>query len=81
MATVEEWQMLNKSLEDAERRKAKADGALEQLLARLKSEFDLGSPEKAEERIKELEKEEQKLEKQLKPKLDSFLQKYGDRFQ
>jgi len=79
MATVEEWQTLNKALEDAERRKSKTEGALEQLLARLKSEFDLGSPKEAEERIKELEKEEQKMERELKPKMEHFMKMYGDR--
>lgn len=78
MSLLEDWEKLNRIVEEAERKKSRAEGALEQMEARLKSEFGLGLKD-VEKELTGLEKEGNKLEKEFAPKLSAFLQKYEDK--
>lgn len=67
---ISDFEGLKKKIEDAKTRKAKAEGALEQAMTRLKDEFGCSTIDEAEEKLKQLQTEidndEIKLDSMLK---------------
>lgn len=54
---ISDFEELKKKIENAKTRKAKAEGALEQAMTRLKDEFGCSTVEAAEEKLKQLQTE------------------------
>ena len=78
--SLQEFQRLEKSVEDAERRKSRAEGALAELDRRLE-EFGCSSLEEVPEVRKKLNKEEEDLEKKFRAAMEEFDKQFGNKLE
>ena len=74
---MDDYPALVRKVEALRQRKAKADGALEQLLKRLKEEFGCKHLAAAKKRLEELEQEERDLFTAYKEAREEFDRKWG----
>ncbi len=72
---IQQWQEL---LEEAKEKKAKAEGAYEQLMATLKKEFGCKSVKEAEKKLTEMRKEAEEQEERLDELVEDFEKEYAD---
>lgn len=75
---IDEYQALKRKAEKSKSDVARAEGALEQQMKKLKDDFDCESIEDAEYLLDTLEKEEEKAEQQYEKELAIFNEKWGD---
>jgi hypothetical protein len=75
---LKQFQRLKAKVEDLRRRGDRAEGALAQLTERLKTEFDCGSVEAAEELRVDLEKRLGRAERKFARKMREFEDEWGD---
>jgi chromosome segregation ATPase len=75
---LQEFARLKDELESLKRRAARAQGALEQLKARLREEFGIGTLKAARTLLGELEAERADLEKRYAAGRAAFREEYGD---
>ncbi len=78
MIDLNEYQALQRKSEKSKSDVARAEGALEQQMKKLKNDFGCESIEDAEYLLGTLEKQEEKAERQYEKELDSFKEKWGD---
>ncbi len=76
---LKDFTELQESIELKKRAKAKAEGALEQTLLRLKEEHNLSSEAKAEKELIEINKDIESLESEYKKELAAFKEHWNDR--
>ncbi len=76
---LKDFTELQESIELKKRAKAKAEGALEQTLLRLKEEHNLSSEAKAEKKLIDMQQEIHELEKEYKRALADFEEHWNDR--
>lgn len=76
---LDEFKRLQEKVEAAKSRAERAKGQFDQLMERLKDEFDCSSIEEAEELIEQKKKERSKAEKSYRAALDKFEKDYGDK--
>jgi predicted transcriptional regulator len=79
MITVERFQKLKRQEEESRREADRAQGALENLLKRLKEEFGCASEEEAQKLLKRLSKESEKLEASLEEKVRRLEEEYKEK--
>ena len=77
MIELDEYNKLKKKLDRVEQKRQRAVGALNQLLAQLKTEFDCDSFEAAKLKLKELKSEQQVQEVQFTKTFREFQRKYS----
>ena len=78
MINIEEYQKLKKKSENAKADVARAEGALEQQMQKLKEEFDCETIEEAQKMLRNLEKQEKKAEEEYEKELTKFKEKWKD---
>ena len=76
MTLEQELLDIKKKIDAAKTEKAQIEGALTQLMERLKSEFQLTSIEKAEKALAELKKETARLQEDLDLGMKALREKY-----
>ncbi len=76
---LKEFTELQESIELKQRAKAKAEGALEQTLLRLKEEQGCSSEAKAEKKVIDIQQEIRELEKEYERALADFEEHWNDR--
>jgi predicted transcriptional regulator len=79
MITVERFQKLKRQEEESRREADRAQGALENLLKRLKEEFGCSGEEEAQRLLRRLSKESEKLEASLEEKVKRLEEEYGEK--
>lgn len=77
--TAAEYERLLESISTCEREASRSEGALQQLMARLKQEYGCDSLEEAEALLKKLEREQERLEGKVKKKTEEFEAEYGNK--
>lgn len=77
--SVEEFQRLKKRVDKLRADVSRAEGALEQLLARLTTDFDCEDLESAELLLEELELKAKREEESYNRALQEFNEKWGDK--
>ncbi len=75
---LNEYQTLQRKSEKSKSDVARAEGALEQQMKKLKNDFGCESIEDAESLLGTLEEQEEKAERQYEKELDIFKEKWGD---
>jgi len=70
---------LKKNIKKLDREKERAEGRLEQLLKTLKEEFGCSNLEEAEELLEQTKDTTDKLEKKYNTRLETFMDKWGDK--
>jgi len=78
MTNLDRYQKLKGKADELQREADRAEGALEQLMDKLKDEFDCETLEEAEKLSKKLEKEAKKAEEDFETAIDMFEEKWGD---
>jgi multidrug resistance efflux pump len=76
MIDIKRYQALKRAAEDAKSESDKAQGAFEQMTARLKSEFGCDSFDDAKKLLKKLEEEMARREREFDKALAEFEEKY-----
>lgn len=80
MINLEEYQQLKRKSEKAKSDVARAEGALEQQMKKLKDDFNCDSIVEAEELLTQFENEEKQAEEQYEKELSMFKDKWDDKF-
>lgn len=80
MIDLEEFQDLKKKAERAKSEADRAEGALEQQMAKLKADFECDSVEQAEEVLSKLKREEKEIEADYEEKLVELRAKWPEAF-
>lgn len=73
---IRDLKKLKEEIDTAKEDKAKAEGRLQNLMERLKTEFKLDSVEEAKEEMKRLNNEAEKLEEEVEEKYTKLKQTY-----
>ena len=76
MIDATEFEKLKSKLDKVEQRKQRAEGALEQQLKQLKTEFKCNSIEEAQLKLKELKREQKQLETKFETAFKKFSREY-----
>ena len=76
--TIEEFNRLKSQVEKLQRKADKAEGALEQTMALLNTEFNCDSIEEAQEKAEEYSKEADKLKAKFEESHEAFNDKWED---
>ena len=76
MTLEQELLDIKKKIDAAKTEKAQIEGALTQLMERLKSEFQLSSVEEAEEKLAQLKEESSKLQGEIDLGMKTLREKY-----
>lgn len=77
--SLDGYMELKKKVEQAQQRADKAEGALDQIMKRLKNEFDCNSLEEAESKLKTLQRKEVELKEKFEEAKEEFKEKWDDR--
>ncbi len=75
---VEKVLEIKEQVNEAKEEMTKAEGAKEQLLTQLQSEFNISSASKGRQLKKKLTKEVEELSEQLQEEVDNFDNEFGD---
>jgi hypothetical protein len=78
MATIKELEDLKTKVQAAKEAKARAAGALEQVLGRLKAEHGCNSVEEAERKLRQLQDLAHEAEADFNKSLDAFKEKHKE---
>ena len=78
MPTIEELNRLRQKVETLKAESARAEGALGQVMQRLKVEFGCDSIEQAETKLKTLTKDADRAESEFTEAYDDFLKQHPD---
>lgn len=70
---------MKEQVETAKQEASKAEGALSQIMLRLKSDFDCKTLDAAKSKLKELEQQASAAEKEFESSFTNFKAKYGER--
>jgi len=81
MSTLKKYMELKKKVEQAQQKADKAEGALEQVMKRLKEEFGCATLELAKRKLKLLQKQEQKAKTDFEEAVETFEEKWGEKLQ
>jgi len=76
---LDRFNKLRREIEDLERQKARAEGALEGLIDDLENEFGVSSLESAEEQLEAMESDLEHKEAKLESYLNEFEKDFGDK--
>ena len=76
MALEDKIKELKKNIEEAKQEKAENEGAIKNMMERLKNEFELASLNQAEKRIGQLEKEIEITKSDLETEYEALRQAY-----
>ena len=79
MISVDRFNELKKSADDARRAAAQAEGAQRQLMQQLADEFDCQTLETAERKAAKLEKEAKAAERRAEELLEEFEETWGEK--
>jgi len=79
MITPQEYEQLKSKVEKLQREANKAEGALQQLMTRLKEEFDCSTIEQAEELQAKLQKQTEKAEQEFEEAYNLFKEEWGSK--
>ena len=81
MATVDEYTQLKKRVDNARQKADKAEGALEEVLRKLKKDFDCKTLAEAKLKLKQLKKEGSDLEAEFETAVKKFKKTWGDKIE
>lgn len=81
MADLKRYTELKRQVEQAQKAADRAEGALEQLEAQLKKDFNCSSIEEAEKKLKTLTREQQEAEEDFQTALEAFEEKWNDKLE
>jgi len=81
MATVDEYTQLKKRVDNARQKADKAEGALEEVLRKLKKDFDCKTLTEAKHKLKQLKKEGSDLEAEFETAVKKFKKTWGDKIE
>ena len=79
MTLLEEFNRLKKDVEQSQRDHDRAAGALDQVMKRLKTEFDCKTIKEAEEKKEQLQKESEVLRGEFEFKLEKLKEEFQDK--
>lgn len=77
MITAQDLERLQTKVEDAKKKKAEAEGALKQLMAQLKEEFEVSTLDEARKKLAEIQMECKTLAASLDAKMESLSKEFG----
>ena len=80
MITIEEFNKLKGKVDEAKTQIARDEGAYDNLLKKLKEDYDVKSLEEARTMLKEMEEKKHKLEEEVMEQLAAFNTKWDERF-
>jgi hypothetical protein len=80
MITIEEFNKLKGKVDAAKTQIARDEGAYDNLLKKLKEDYDVESLEEARTMLKEMEEKKDKLESEVTEQLAAFNTKWDERF-
>ena len=75
---LDRYQKMKRKADELRREADRAEGALEQLMEKLKEDFDCDTLEEAEQLSKRLEKEAKEAEEQFDVAVEEFEEEWGD---
>ena len=79
MSSINGFLKLKEKVEQAQQRADKAEGALSQIMKRLKDEFDCSTLKEAESKLKTLQKKEEALKEKFETAKEDFEEKWDER--
>ena len=81
MIDLKRYEQLKQEVGRVQRDKDRAEGALSQLMARLKSEFSCDTLDQAKRSLAKMNKERDRTEKTLEDSMAEFEEKWGDQLE